>query len=216
MSQITCFVGPLITTLLVSAVSSIQPSGTPDTVTEQAIFRPLLARTDRSSLPVVVDARPLPVRRPTDSQWEWFGDSAAALKSPLEDALMLEVEMFSSASFPPATTLVSHAELPLRETATSWAEFVDRFGPREVLRFSRPVISQDRRHALVYRAQARGPQDGRTDLFLLRRQPSSEGDGRSSNNCPFRFRDVLPNLRCNRRAARRAELIRLDCAAARG
>ena len=175
MRQLTCFLGRATTVLLVSALSSIHSSGAADTTTEQAIFRTLLAFPDRPSRMVVVDATPLPLVHPSASQWEWVGDpAAAALKPQLDVAMVLKVEEFSSASFPPATTLVPHAELPLQGTRTGWAEFVERSGSRDILRFSRPLISTDRRHALVYRVQARGPQDGRTDLFLLQRRVGSE------------------------------------------
>ena len=57
---------------------------------------------------------------------------------------------------------------------TSWAAFAERFDSREILWFSRPLISADRQHALVYRVQTRGPQNGRTDLYLMQRPPDSE------------------------------------------
>jgi hypothetical protein len=83
MKKIVCFIGSLITTLLLRAVLPVQSSGTPDTATERAIFTVLLVLSHR-------------------------------------------------------------------------------------------VMSTDRQHALVYRVEARGPQNGRTDLFLMQRRPGSD------------------------------------------
>jgi hypothetical protein len=169
MSEITCLAGRLITTLLLSAVLSVQSSGAPETVTEQAIFRVLLAPANRSSRGVVVDLTPLHATRPTDLQWQWIGDSAVALKSPVEAGLTVAVTAFSYKSFPPGTTLVPHAQLPLRGTATTWVAFTERFGSREIVWFSRPVLSTDREHTLVYQVQVSGPEGGRSDLILMQR-----------------------------------------------
>jgi hypothetical protein len=169
----TCF----STVLMLAAV--IQPSNV-GTATEREILRILLTRQGRSvPTVVVVDATPMALFQPTAPQWTALGSSAAnALKSKVENAREGASDVFAAASFPPWTRLVTHAELqPLRRgpnLAVRWHEFEERFGVREFVAFSRPVVSDDSLDALVYRVYSDGPESAVGELFWLHRAATSD------------------------------------------
>jgi hypothetical protein len=177
MIQAVYFVASTTVVMLLASVSTFPSSAVGDTAIEQEIFWALLVRPGRSSV-AVVDATPIPLVQPTASQWIWFGDSAAALRSEVESTVEITPDLFTIGSFPPSTHLVPRADLqPLRgglETMPRWAVFRDRYGAREVFAFSRPVVTDDGLDALVYRVLTDGPGSGRTDLFWLHRAARSD------------------------------------------
>jgi hypothetical protein len=119
----------------------------------------------------VVDETPLGARKLSDAEWQWFGPRTAALRAVSETVAAAPAGPFDSASFPRRVTLITRdvAQKYRRAEEAVWVRFRDEFKARSLLRFSRPVITDDGLDALVWSAQACGSMCGRTDVHWLHR-----------------------------------------------
>lgn len=149
-------VGGLVATTLSRSPLSGQSVTTDQSLAEPGIYGCLLkALSDQPQHSVlVVELLPVPLVRPTESQWDRFGPGAAALR--LKGSLAEAGVPFSPAWFHAGTQLASRDEIQkaLALDRSAWVPFRQQFSADGYLALSRPLMSDDGLHALVwYRRQ---------------------------------------------------------------
>jgi hypothetical protein len=123
-----------------------------------------------------VSATPLPVVRPSATDWAWFGPSTRALEEKVASGPDAAPADFHAAAFPPNVSLLTTTDVEfLREALRGpdsrnvWEAFLVQHHVRALYAFSTPVVTDDGLRALVFYALTDGVQSGRSGFFLLHR-----------------------------------------------
>jgi hypothetical protein len=145
---------------------------------DQGLFRALLAHLsrDRTSALSVVQVTPLGLRKPSASDWAWFGLPTNALQTKVDGAGSSASANFRPESFPPTTALLPEENLQrLRralkapDSREAWGRFRQQYNVQAVYAFSNPIVTDDGLNAFVVYSFTCGPQCGQSGFALLYR-----------------------------------------------